>query len=46
MNEQVRFVPNDQIPDDLALKAALEALAEGCEVEDAVFARLSDGSEG
>lgn len=33
MAEQARFVPNDFTADDSALKAALEALAEGCEVE-------------
>lgn len=45
MNEQVRFVPNDHTFDDLALKAALEAMAEGSEVEDAVIVRLDDGPE-
>lgn len=45
MNDRVRFVPNDHAADDLALKAVLEAMAEGCKVEGAVIAKWNEDTE-
>lgn len=42
MTEQARFVPNEYPAEDRALAAALEAMAEGCEIED----ELVLGSDG